>query len=444
MIRRSPSQPPSRTGSALVIVIWTIAIATVLMSSIQLFTSRQRMIGRDAVETVRARWAARAGIEATLAVMADHTLHPVSDDAFAMVAQMEQAGVANGSMNLASWDIRHRSEDLESAFSGPMDEHSRLNLNSDHRGMLLTLLDISEWAGIIEAIEDWLDEDEEPRQLGVERDHYASLDVPFEPRNGPFQSIYELELVAGITPVDVRGEDWNLNNRLDLNEDDGIASLPEDEPDGVMSHGWSSRLTVISRGEGATASGERRLNLTETTSEDLQVRLGLLPEQADALLSFAGSGSINLAILVYTPLPGAATSPDGDGFDPLTDEQITAIINECGGSPAHLPPWGKLNINTVSGPMLLDLMPDQENLVNDILWLRGRTPQGIASLVELRDLPSASSSDLQTLCELFSTTSNVYTITSRGRSEVTGQEVEIMATVDRSMVPARIVEYREQ
>jgi len=38
---------------------------------------------------------------------------------------------------------------------------------------------------------------------------------------------------------------------------------------------------------------------------------------------------------------------------------------------------------------------------------------------------------------------NVYTISSRGRAESTGLEVEILATVDRSSLPLRILEYRE-
>jgi hypothetical protein len=38
----------------------------------------------------------------------------------------------------------------------------------------------------------------------------------------------------------------------------------------------------------------------------------------------------------------------------------------------------------------------------------------------------------------------VFTITSRGRAMTTGLEVEITAVVDRSTLPARILEYREQ
>jgi len=64
---------------------------------------------------------------------------------------------------------------------------------------------------VIEAIYDWIDEDDEARLLGVERDYYLSLNTPYEPRNGPLRSIAEMELIAGVMPDDIRGEDWDLD-----------------------------------------------------------------------------------------------------------------------------------------------------------------------------------------------------------------------------------------
>ena len=45
---------------------------------------------------------------------------------------------------------------------------------------------------------------------------------------------------------------------------------------------------------------------------------------------------------------------------------------------------------------------------------------------------------------MFTTTSNVFTVTTRGRSQATGLEVEMIVVVDRSTLPVRIIEYREQ
>ena len=53
----------ARRGSVVIIVIWAIAIAAVVASSVQLFSYRQAALGRDALIRIQARWAARAGIE---------------------------------------------------------------------------------------------------------------------------------------------------------------------------------------------------------------------------------------------------------------------------------------------------------------------------------------------------------------------------------------------
>ncbi|MHC4992359.1 MAG: hypothetical protein ACYTGC_15405, partial [Planctomycetota bacterium] len=96
----------ARRGSVVVIVIWTIAIATMTVAATQLLSFRQASIGRLAVERTQSRWAARAGIEQTIAVMATHTEHPIPDDRIAMQVDLE--AVADGSVFNATWAIRHR------------------------------------------------------------------------------------------------------------------------------------------------------------------------------------------------------------------------------------------------------------------------------------------------------------------------------------------------
>ncbi len=52
-----------------------------------------------------------------------------------------------------------------------------------------------------DAILDWLDPDNEPRQNGAEADYYGSLEMPYPCRNGPMTSLEELLLLPGIPPV---------------------------------------------------------------------------------------------------------------------------------------------------------------------------------------------------------------------------------------------------
>jgi general secretion pathway protein K len=52
---------------------------------------------------------------------------------------------------------------------------------------------------ILDAIKDWMDEDDEATSFGAEDSYYQSLENPYSCRNAPFESLDELLLVKGIT-----------------------------------------------------------------------------------------------------------------------------------------------------------------------------------------------------------------------------------------------------
>jgi hypothetical protein len=434
--------PPHRSGSVIIVVIWAIAICALLVSSLMIFAGRQSMLGHETLDHVRARWAARAGVEETIAVMAYHTLQPEPNDALAINLDME--GVHEGNTEHGTWSILYNDLDGQ-LWPGPMDEHMKLNINGDGRGYLAVIFSPLSW-GVSPAIEDWIDEDDDPRDLGVEKDYYLSLDSRYEPRNDFLWHVAEMELIAGLEPDDIRGEDWNLNNRLDDNENDGEGSLPDDEPDGRLDGGWAAYLTASSLSDGATVSGLPRLYFPAIITEDLIERTGLDPGQASAVMNLANSDEFTLESLINTPLGdsddgGESGSP---GVNPLEDWQITALFDETTINKPHQQAVGKLNINTVTRTLLLDMYQGQEDLVENILSMRRNRAEGITSIMDLREMPGMTEDQLVELAQTFTTRSNVYTITSRGRSGPSGAEVEIVTVVDRSTVPVRIIEYREE
>lgn len=438
----SPRPNRHQRGSVVVIALWAIAIAALVTSAIQLTAYRQSIYGRESLERVQARWAARAGIEDSIAVLADHTFDPVPDDAFAMILDLEN--VALGEVNGATYEILHHIDGKD--FRGPMDEHSKININIPASRTLAfeTFRDMT--IDIPDSISDWIDEDDDPSILGAERDYYLSLPSPYEPRNGPMHNITELELVAGIWPEYLRGEDHNLNNRLDPEENDGTDSLPEDEPDNRLDGGWASRLTVYSLDYGATASGLPRLYLKITDPEELMERLGINQTQADLLKQLGADQSKKLTQLYTERLASLATGGEENRSmqEDLRPDQVDAVLNEVSIAPPYERVPGRTNINTVSVEFLLDLLPDNEDIVDEIIYMRGSRPQGIVGMSELQDLPEMTDEIMEKLAELLTTTSNIYTITSRGRSRSSGIEVEMIVVVDRSTLPARIIEYREQ
>ena len=442
-----------RRGSAMVAVIWGLTIAAMLVAALQVGTNRMAMLGRDTMEHIRARWAARAGAEATIATLAYHTRYPVPNDAYAMVTDLER--VHTGELTGSSWLIQHASGDTVTPFAGPLDEHAKLNVNGEQRGYIDMMFAPLAW-GVYAAIEDWIDEDDDPSEFGVERDYYLSLDARYEPRNAPLQSVAELELVAGIEPNDIRGEDWNLNAMLDPEEDDGEETLPWDDESGVLNGGWARMLTVRSVADGATASGLPRIWLLATDADELIERMDLLnlefpPEKADAIISSAVSGEFSATELIAALGRETASSTDENAEEEETEsseivytrDEVAAILSETSLTPSHRRDWGRININTVPPETLYAMFEGGERLVDGLLSLRTRRASGLTSPVDFWDLQDIDEQALTQLIPMFDTNSNVFAICSRGRSAATDEVAEINMVVDRSTLPVRILEYRE-
>ncbi len=81
-------------------------------------------------------------------------------------------------------------------------------VNEEQKNVWINLLSAEEFdlgeeeaAGIVEALIDWIDEDDETLGFGgAESSYYQGLEIPYEPRNGPMEFVEELLLIRGITP----------------------------------------------------------------------------------------------------------------------------------------------------------------------------------------------------------------------------------------------------
>ena len=479
-----------RRGSVIVIVIWSVAIAAVIVGAAQVLAFRQAAMGRESIAKVEARWAARAGIEETLAVLEYHTEEPDTSTSRQLYKDLEL--VADGQLESGDWQIRHVEDGVE--IKGPQDEHAKLNINNIDRATLLELDSMT--MDVADAIVDWRDTDDNAGMMGAEYDFYVNRDLGYEPRNGPFRSIAELELVAGAFPKYVRGEDQNLNGRLDPNENDGGASEPPDDADGFLDAGWSGALTARSSGSLIGAAGEARLNLREATPEEMQERFGVTAEQATALTGFAKGQSAKLEMLLTQDLAtlsagggnqrgntrggqtaggasngraagrgtdnqsgnmgasgrqsgrsssGAPAAQGGNTrIQSLDQQQLRRIFQEGTLETGAQPILGKVNLNTAPPAVLRALLPDDPISADAILSLRNASSSGLLAISDLLGSSRITPQSLAAIAPYADTQSYVFTVTSRGRSATTGLEVEITAVIDRSTLPARILEYREQ
>jgi hypothetical protein len=427
-----------------VIVLWAIAVAAIIASAVQLFAYRQANLGYERLNRTQARWAARAGVEYSISMMGLHTEMPVPDDAYAMLRDLEYA--AAGDLHQSAYTVLHHADGR--AWKGPMDEHSKININADTSALSI-LEDIT--PDQVAAINDWRDEDDDPTFMGVEREWYLGQ-YDYEPRNDDFRSIAEMELVAGVWPEYLRGEDWNLNGRLDPNENDGQLTVPEDNADGILDPGWSGMFTTHSIELTSTDSGEPPLYLRWADPIEVMDRCLVSEEQADALIAFSRNDENTLEQLITASLSDLAQSGSLPGYtggdvEPLTDEQLRMVLIEATTYPLYERRPGRINLNTISPVLLRDLLElrgYEEALADELLYMRNSRVEGITSILDLLDIPDMNRETLQELAAIFTTRSSIFTIAARGRANASGIESEIIAVVDRSTVPIKILEYREQ
>jgi hypothetical protein len=163
---------------------------------------------------------------------------------------------------------------LQSSFRfGLTDQSSRLNLNiltladqfqeNGGRLILMALPNMDEYTA--DAILDWIDEDDEPREFGAEFEYYSALDYPYAPKNGQPDSVAELLLIKGVTPELLFGADVNHNGIIDSSES-AEAGAFEDES---MLLGWSNFLTLYSKEKNASLDDLPRVYLNNPDLEQV-------------------------------------------------------------------------------------------------------------------------------------------------------------------------------
>jgi DNA uptake protein ComE-like DNA-binding protein len=321
---------------------------------------------------------------------------------------------------------------------------------------------------VADAIADWRDADDDSGLLGAEAAYYRNRGTSYLPRNDNLRSFAELELIAGVWPEYARGEDWNLNGRLDPNENDGDLSWPDDDADGTLLQGWSGILTAASRTSPLAPSGLPKIPLKVATPEEVSERCGISTGQADSLIGYSKQPNARLENLLVTPLAALAQGQNrgaqqnstrgrtgrssggrtqvgaaNSGDAALSMEQVGVVLNECMIDEFTRPTPGKININTVSEEVLTEIFDMNPKLAASIVSRRDARPEGITSLSELLEIPGMTPQILQPIARYLDVQSWVFTITSRGQAKSLGTEAEMIVTVNRSTLPATIQEYRE-
>ncbi len=170
---------------------------------------------------------------------------------------------------------------------GVTDESGKINLNAllaldngqGNIGSQILLAIPNMTANASDSILDWMDSDDTPRTNGAENTYYQALNPPYQCKNGPFDSLEELLLVANVTPQLLYGNDRNRNAVLDSGEDDGTGSVDL---------GWSAYLTVYSREANVDSTNNGRIYINDGSLSTLTQNLTTAGFTQDVITYIAG------------------------------------------------------------------------------------------------------------------------------------------------------------
>lgn len=285
---------------------------------------------------------------------------------------------------------------------GLEDESTRLNLSTllmaekntpeAGRTLLMALPGMTE--DVADAILDWLDEDDETRDLGAEADYYSGLTPPYAPKNGPLETVEELLLVRGVTPALLFGADVNRNGTLDPNETSGAANV---ESTGSPC-GWSSYLTLWSLERNVKADGTPRIYLNGEDITTLQTDLTAVmnAEWVNFILLYRQNGPYATAVNTGTQTQTAASVQ----LDMSKQARfpITQVLDLIGANVQYTPQGAQESV-IVSSPFTQDIgamnvyMPLLMDAVtvNPSTTIPGRININQASATILSGIPGMSS-----------------------------------------------------
>ena len=173
----------SRRGVALVSVLWILAFMTVVASGLSLQARTETRMARNLVSVAQAQEAASGAIQ--LAVF--ELLNGDVNDRRRRNGSIIQIALGDATVQVAVFD-----------------ESGRIDLNkasAQTLGRLFAAVGLEDTpaAALTDAIIDWRDTDQLHRLNGAEDDDYESAGRAYGAKDGPFQSVEELQLVLGMT-----------------------------------------------------------------------------------------------------------------------------------------------------------------------------------------------------------------------------------------------------
>ena len=486
---------PNR-AAVLVLVLWCVVILSILVLNLAFLTKTHVRITANYADTNALHNIAFAGVEFAVATIRGDT-GPVDDfsDGWADGKALRDIPVGDGFFSLV------RDGDSGAPEYGIEDEASKLNLCTATEETLMRLPGMT--PELAQALLDWQDTDLQPHPMGAENDYYESLPKPRPCKNGKLTTLAELLLVKGFTPSVLYGEDLNGNGLLDPNEDDGDASPPSDNQDGVLDRGILPYVTIYSVDKNVTPDGKTRVNITQADESTLKTSIpGLSDAEAKAIVSYRGGNqfqNVGDLLRVTEPQPNApqqqqpqqdeeaarrddggsrsgnrdlesrprrggsfrGRSPRSGGGSPdsttpsqpapeaaptgkkvFTPDRLKQIISYCA-IVGDTTTEGRINVNTASKAVLQTLPGMSETLAQAVVDHRSQSGKSFQSIAGLLDVPGITEEVFIPLSNQVTVRSFQFRVKSQARIEGVNAQRTAVAVLDRSEDKIKTVYWNE-
>lgn len=170
------------SGFALVLVLWVLSLLAIMAGSFALTMRRESTITAGLKDNAAALAAAEAGIAYAEIML----LHPEQAKRWRADGNIYQ-------VNFGDTQIRLRL----------LSESGKIDINKANFALLQSVLshapiEEDKQAKIIGAILDWRDQDDLLNIEGAEKKEYRKAGLKYEPRNKPFQTVEELQMILGM------------------------------------------------------------------------------------------------------------------------------------------------------------------------------------------------------------------------------------------------------
>ena len=443
-----------RQASILVGLLWCLALLSVIVVGVLHTARMDLLVVKNYGDRMQAHYLALAGIEKAKALLyrdaqdRSHSRKNHSGNFYNDAQQFHDVPLGRGVFSVVR---RGRADEGGGIIFGVSDEESRLNLNTATTNELAGLQNMT--PDVATAIVNWRGGND---ATGVaEAEYYRGLQPPYQPRNGPFQTVRELLMVRGVTPELFFGRDAHQNGLLASDVEKDFAGSIESSD-----LGWAGSLTVDSTVQNLNAAGEDRVNIQTADESALTAVNGITPQIARAIVAYRGRNRFqSIADLLDVTPPqnqnqpgsgGAAASGDStsdqsgsnQSGSKVVDENLFMEIADNVTTDTGTDLAGAININT-AGLEVLACLPGMTRELAQAVISQRQSGGFFASTGELLKVPGVTRDIFKQIAPLVTARSETFRILSEGKINSTGARQRIQAIVHIDLNSQKTLSWRE-